>query len=118
MEDFNAKAEIKQSRNKLVCYLKIKNNIVYDIDFDAKDEKTKKQAIKLIKNKVLKDAEDMESKNRKLSLFIKAAKEAIKVYKRKHKDPLLDIIDTIKKYDRGFPPRRAEDEYESCSHVH
>lgn len=118
MEDFNAKAEIKQSRNKLVCYLKIKNNIVYDIDFDAKDEKTKKQAIELIKNKVLKDAEDMGSKNHKLSLFIKVARDAIKAYKRKHKDPLLDIIDTIKKYDRGFPPRRAEDEYESCSHVH
>ena len=60
MKDFNAKAEVKKEKGKIVCYLKIKNNIIYDIDFDAKDEKTKKQAIKLIKNKVLKDDEEME----------------------------------------------------------
>lgn len=117
MKAFNTKAEVKQRNNKIVCYLKIKNNIIYDIDFDAEDEKTKKQAMKLIKNKVLKDAEDIETKDHNLSLFIKVAKDAIKVYKRKHKDPLLKVIDTIKRYDKGFPPRVVEDEYKSCSHA-
>ena len=47
-----------------------------------------------------------------------AVKEAIKNYKENYRDPLLKITNIIKDYDSGFPERKVEDEYETCSHVH
>ncbi|MBS3145536.1 hypothetical protein J4414_01920 [Candidatus Woesearchaeota archaeon] len=113
MEDFNGKAEIKNGRNSIVCSLRIKNNIIYNIHFNLKN-KDAEEIIKLVKNKVLTDVEKIQQDD----LYFKAVKEAIKNYKENYRDPLLKITNIIKDYDSGFPERKVEDEYETCSHVH